>query len=112
MGKRMKTYLAWLEIQSATAMSQDEKESVYRDLLVQISFFQHERLIHLLVTLAFALFTLVTLFVCCFIRLLPIYLLMTLFLALLIPYIRHYFILENGVQKLYQYHDGLSGRKA
>jgi hypothetical protein len=106
MGKRMKTYLALMEMQSAKAMSPDEKESLSRDLLVQISFFQHERLIHLLVTLAFALFTLLTLFVCCFIRLLPLYLLM------MLPYIRHYFILENGVQKLYQYHDGFTGRKA
>jgi hypothetical protein len=112
MGRRMKAYLAWQEAQSTQALSPDEKEYRIRDLLVQISFFQHERLIHLLVTLAFALFTLLTLFVCCFIRLLPLYLLMTLFLALLIPYIRHYFILENGVQRLYQYYDGIAGWKA
>ena len=112
MAKRMKAYLAWLEAQSAQALSSDEKENRCRDLLVQISFFQHERMIHLLVTLAFALFTLLTLFICCFIRLLPLFLLMSLFLALLIPYIRHYFILENGVQKLYKYYDEWTGRKA
>ena len=27
------------------------------------------------------------------------------FFVLLIPYIRHYYILENGVQRLYEYYD-------
>ena len=31
-----------------------------------------------------------------------------LLLILLIPYIRHYYILENGVQKLYTYYDRLT----
>jgi uncharacterized RDD family membrane protein YckC len=30
-----------------------------------------------------------------------------LFIILLIPYIRHYYILENGVQKLYTYYDSI-----
>jgi hypothetical protein len=39
----MKAYLARQEDQSALALSPDEKENRIRDLLVQISFFQHER---------------------------------------------------------------------
>ena len=68
----------------------------------QIQFLQHERLIHLLVTLAFALFFIVTiLFAVSFEK--PVILLVSLLvLALLAPYIAHYFKLENGVQRWYE----------
>jgi uncharacterized membrane protein len=66
-----------------------------------IKFLQHERLIHLLVTLAFGikfviaiLFTLVT-------KSMILFVVDILLLSLLVPYIFHYFKLENGVQKLY-----------
>lgn len=67
----------------------------------QIQYLQHERLIHLMVTLAFALFFIVTiLFAVSFEK--PVILLVSLFvLALLVPYIAHYFKLENGVQRWY-----------
>jgi len=67
-----------------------------------INFMQHERLIHLLVTLFFGLmFVSITVFL--LINYLPILFLADLLLVgLLISYIFHYFKLENGVQKLYQ----------
>lgn len=67
----------------------------------QIEYLQHERLIHLMVTLAFALFFIVTiLFAVSFEK--PVILLVSLFvLILLVPYITHYFKLENGVQRWY-----------
>jgi len=67
----------------------------------QIEYLQHERLIHLMVTLAFALFFIVTiLFAVCFEKI--IILLVSLFVfILLVPYIAHYFKLENGVQRWY-----------
>ena len=66
-----------------------------------IRFIQHERLIHLLVTLTFGiLFVVVMMFTLIY----PNTVLLVvdgLFLVLLIPYIFYYFRLENGVQKLY-----------
>jgi len=66
-----------------------------------IKFLQHERLIHLLVTLAFGIkfliaisFTLVT-------KSMILFVVDIILLSLLVPYIFHYFKLENGVQKLY-----------
>lgn len=66
-----------------------------------INFLQHERLIHLLVTLAFGInfviaisFTLIT-------KSMILFVVDILLLSLLVPYIFHYFKLENGVQKLY-----------
>ena len=71
--------------------------------LIKITFFQHERLIHLLVTLFYALFTLA------FLALGTIhYIFFIIFLILiifLIFYIFHYFFLENSVQYLYKQYD-------
>lgn len=80
------------------------KISALRD---RISFFQHERLIHLLVTILFAILTFGG--ICAFLITDMWYLLIIdfLFLVLLVPYVIHYFHLENGVQKLYGLYDDL-----
>jgi hypothetical protein len=71
--------------------------------LIKINFFQHERLIHLLVTLFYAILYLIFMALClvhC------IFILITLILLVfLICYIIHYFHLENGVQYLYKQYD-------
>lgn len=69
---------------------------------VQIGFLQHERLVHLLVTLFMALFLIIIILVGLFYP--SIYFLITgsILLILLVFYLRHYYALENGVQKLYR----------
>ena len=77
------------------------------NLLVWISFFQHERFVHLLVTVFVGICA--VLFFISFLVIENILLLLLFFilLALFIPYIFHYYNLENGVQKLYDiYNDG------
>lgn len=71
--------------------------------LIKIKFFQHERLIHLLVTCFYAIFTL-TFIGFSFISFLfiPIVVILILFLAF---YVVHYFFLENSVQYLYKQYD-------
>ena len=73
------------------------------ELKDKIGFFQHERLIHLIVTLFFAVFTLVflTMGMISYIFL-PIFFILLVFL---IFYILHYFFLENHVQYLYKIYD-------
>lgn len=80
-------------------------EAVLEEHLVQIGFFQHERLVHLMVTLAFALMSLAAIFVTFFMPSFGMLLLALLFLALLIPYIMHYYLLENETQKMYVQYD-------
>ena len=76
----------------------------------QIAFFQHERLIHLLVTILFAILTF-ALFILNYVELMAgrpnagLIVLFLLVVGLLIPYIMHYFLLENGVQKMYRQYD-------
>lgn len=84
--------------------------AVLSEHVVQISFFQHERLIHLLVTLAFALMELASAITTVLVPQPLTLALMALFLVLLIPYIVHYYHLENGTQKLYGQYDELVRR--
>lgn len=107
MEKRLKSYLKEMEEQINKASSAEEKRKLREELLVQIGFFQHERLIHLIVTVTFAILTMLSVFCCFFYQSAGLYLLILLLLVLLVPYIRHYYILENGVQALYEYYDRL-----
>lgn len=78
-------------------------------LMIRISFYQHERLIHLLVTMLFALLTFGSVIITLSSPDLPVAIVSVLFLSLLLPYIIHYFHLENGVQKLYSLYDECIG---
>ena len=79
--------------------------------LVQIGFFMHERLIHLIVTVLFAIMTLATIFFAVAAPNIGLLILTVAFLVLLIPYIMHYYLLENGVQKMYKQYDEMLRRK-
>ena len=105
MEKRIKAYLLYLENYCNQNDNYEDVSSIYNDLLIQISFFQHERLIHLLVTITFALLTIISIFMSIMFSELPIFILTFLLIVLLVPYIRHYYILENSVQKMYKYYD-------
>jgi len=107
MEKRLLNYLSYMRDFVSTQHSLDECQRAYDDLMTQISFFQHERLIHLLVTLTFAILSITAVVACLFVQTLPLLLMTILLICLLIPYIRHYYILENGVQELYKRYDYL-----
>ena len=83
-------------------------ERLKQEHLTQIGFFQHERLIHLIVTVLFALLEALSVMIVLisgevFSVLLPFAV-----LVLLLPYIRHYYILENEVQYMYRQYDRLN----
>lgn len=67
----------------------------------QIAFFQHERLVHLIVTVLFALCTIASLITSFCTSSIAFIVLSVAFLSLLIPYIAHYYFLENQTQALY-----------
>lgn len=105
MRKKLEEYMSKAEkliIEESTNTNWDcfEKEH-----LIQISFFQHERMIHLIVTVIFALLTFTVFIILNFIFSIQLMILLVLLLCLLIPYISHYYYLENGVQKLYEQYD-------
>ncbi|MCI6715805.1 MAG: hypothetical protein MR523_12830, partial [Lachnospiraceae bacterium] len=65
-------------------------DEVIREHLIQVSFFQHERLIHLIVTVTFAILEVIVIGLCVTAFSLGLGLLALAILVLLIPYIRHY----------------------
>ena len=79
------------------------KKDTIDNHLIKIQFFQHERLIHLLVTLFYALIYLVFMGLG-FIHYI-FFIIALILLIFLICYIIHYFHLENGVQYLYKQND-------
>lgn len=71
-------------------------------LLTRIKFYQHERLIHLIVTMTFAIMTVISIFMLVTEGTAAAVLLSVLFLCLTVPYVMHYYFLENSVQALYK----------
>lgn len=114
MYKRLCDYISYIdsatESEKLKKMSKEEIDSLTKELLTQIQFFQHERLIHLIVTHMFALAAIIVLVAMVYFNTIPMLILFVLILVLLFPYIIHYYHLENGVQKLYTFYDRIIGK--
>ena len=108
MGKKLKAYILSLRKLIDSGEKIENIEALKKELLTEIAFWQHERLIHLLVTILFALLTMSVIIVIMFYHSIAVLLLFLTLLILLVPYIRHYYILENGVQTLYVIYEQLT----
>lgn len=82
-------------------------EKILEEHLIQIGFFQHERLVHLIVTITFALLEMMALGLTILAFTPALMILTVLVMILLIPYIKHYYVLENETQKMYKQYDEL-----
>ena len=87
-------------------------DEVIKEHLIQIGFFQHERLIHLLVTLSFALMTIISIAALLITGYMYLIILAAAFMILLIPYVFHYYLLENKVQHMYEQYEMMLGKKS
>lgn len=106
MGKYFKDYISYL----LSALKDDSSDfsAIKDELLVKIGFMQHERLIHFLVTILFALLMFISLTAFFISENIAMLAAAALMLLLLIPYIGHYYFLENGVQRLYKIYDEIN----
>lgn len=105
MRKRMIKYLKSIDTLINQQAPSNDYDRIRKEHLIQIQFFQHERLIHLIVTCLFAVLAFAVFITLLFSFSLGLVVLFGLLLVLLIPYIRHYYFLENGVQKMYEQYD-------
>lgn len=103
MKKYFSEYIAF--VAAALENGSTDLAELRSEMLVKIGFMQHERLIHFLVTILFALLMFMSLIAFFVSENLGMLAAAALMLALLIPYIAHYYFLENGVQKLYALYD-------
>ena len=105
MKKRIVTYMNTIDSILEDKSPDTNYQELAKEHLIQLQFFMHERLVHLLVTLTFALLTMATFFLL-YLDFHPILLLLlVVLLILLVPYVFHYFLLENSVQKMYHQYD-------
>jgi len=101
MTKYLKKYIKEIEGLLENGNNTDWKKILSNHRAI-IGFLQHERLIHLLVTLAFGLAFLIMMGFSLIYQINELKMVDLLLFILLVPYIFHYFNLENGVQKLYK----------
>ena len=85
-------------------------DKIIEDHLIKIQFYQHERLVHFLVTMLFAILFLITFLFSLSNPSFGLILLDIMFLLLLVPYIFHYYKLENSVQYMYKQYDEIVKR--
>ncbi len=92
-------------------LSREDLEYLSTDILEHIKFFQHERLIHLLVTILFAF---LSVFGVIGMIVYPNWMTILFTALVLIPeifYISHYYKLENNVQQMYKLYDVISRKR-
>ncbi|MBR4514161.1 MAG: hypothetical protein IKO61_04680 [Lachnospiraceae bacterium] len=106
-----KRILAYLEYVDGLLKKDDlDWDEEIKKHLVQISFFAHERLVHLIVTVLFALMTVGCILYLNFTGNIVILFLVIALFVLLIPYIMHYYLLENSVQRMYDQYDAMRNK--
>lgn len=104
MKKRILTYRAYMD---GMLLKEDVENwsSIMEEHLQQLAFFQHERLVHLLVTITFALLEMCAMSMFVLTEVIGFGALAVAVFILLVPYIRHYYLLENEVQHMYVQYD-------
>lgn len=105
MWKELKEFIDYMEEKTSKELTKEEKKELNEELQTKIGYFQHERIVHFLVTMLVAICTIISIMGFVAFKSIGLALLFVALMCLLVPYIVHYFHLENGVQKLYTYYD-------
>ena len=117
MEKKIRQYEQFMAKVTSEKLDEKKREKLARYHFEMMESFQHERHIHLLVTLFFSFMTIVFLFIAAWATAtydlhqeMILLLILTAILATLTGfYVRHYYFLENHIQALYKYTRKLSG---
>jgi len=103
MKKELKKYLTYIRDIDKEDKIKD-KEKVLEELIKQIEFTQHERLIHLIVTVFVGLSTLILLGLGMITESISFIVVSLITLILFMFYIFHYYFLENTTQEFYKHY--------
>ena len=119
MEQRILTYRKYMDDMLVSKDEGIDWNQVREQHLIQVGFFQHERFIHLIVTVLFALLEVISIALFTVVSnmsgdtgssITGVGALCIVILILLVPYIRHYYILENEVQKMYVQYDKICAK--
>lgn len=105
MTKYLKAYIDSVEKKLASCQSLSELNTLFDEHKDKIIFMQHERIVHFLVTLMFALILSIFVAALLFIENIALLIIVTIIIVLLGAYIKHYYFLENTVQHMYVIYD-------
>lgn len=108
MKKRILAYLDYID--NLLEQENVDWEKEIKKHLVQVAFFAHERFVHLIVMVLFAIGTIMSILYLNYSGEMVIFLLTIAMLVLLVPYIMHYYLLENSVQKMYVQYDRMMNK--
>lgn len=101
----LKKYMKEIQRRLEEYADQTELEEIFLEHKDKIAFMQHERIVHFLVTMMFAI--VLAIFVCAFLftENPALFVLVVIIMVLLGFYIKHYYFLENTVQEMYKLYD-------
>ena len=95
----------------AECRTSEELDVILEEHRDKIAYMQHERIVHFLVTMMFALILCIFMAVLIFKINLAVSVLVTIILVLLAFYIKHYYFLEITVQKMYSVYDDILAKR-
>jgi len=103
----LKAYIAQAEEQLLKCNTPEDAEKLLNEHKDKIAFMQHERIVHFLVTMMFALILAVFIGIELITENLLLNVLIIIIIILLVFYIKHYYFLENTVQYMYIIYDNI-----
>lgn len=112
MTRRILDYLQRIDLVLAAGGPQTDWNDLLAEHRDQIGYFQHERLVHLIVTVTFGLVMILLMNILLVISEVSIlFVLLFLFVIIyLLAYLYHYYILETSVQRMYVQYDQIRQR--
>ena len=105
MKKRILDYIAAIDRTLEHPDEDTDWDEEIKNHLVQIKFFMHERLVHELVMILFAIGTVMVILHAVSDPQPGLLILVMAMMVLLVPYVMHYYLLENSVQYMYKQYD-------
>ena len=102
MEQKLKNQIAWLESLEKGAAEGLDIDILQAGIIEDRKYFQHERLIHLIVTMTVSMILIFVFYIFFSLQNTLFGILFLLLLVLDSAYLIHYFRLENGVQKLWE----------
>ena len=115
MEKKILAYEKLISGELKRTLKPDDRKSLLLFHYKMLENFQHERLIHLIITLFFSFmsieFIIISIWTLIYygflLVLVPLYLITLILVVLTFSYVKHYYFLENHIQGLYKYAEKL-----
>ncbi|MBR6393675.1 MAG: hypothetical protein IKS13_02535 [Ruminococcus sp.] len=104
-------YMAEVQKRLADCQSSEELAEIMAEHKDKIAFMQHERIVHFLVTMMFAIILILLILGMLALNNMMLLLLVTIIMVLVGFYIKHYYFLENTVQKMYRVYDEILAKE-